>query len=55
MKNVNGAKSMKVTSKPDRANDLEAARKQVDARKIENITSLGNSNGSTGGNITGGK
>ena len=56
MKNANGSKSMEVTSKPNAENDLEAARQKVEARKIENVNSLGVNNGSKGGNIAvGGK
>jgi len=47
----NGSESMKSDNKPDTVNNLVAVRKQVAQRKAENINSLGNSNGSTGGNI----
>ena len=56
MKISNGSKEMTPSNRPDKANDLEAARKKIELRKAENINSLGNKNGSIGGNIAvGGK
>lgn len=49
---TNGAKSMTPSNRPDKANDLNAARQEIDQRKQVNLASLGHSNGSTGGNIT---
>lgn len=47
----NGSKDMTPSNQPDKANDLDAARKDIEQRKSENRASLGNTNGSTGGNI----
>ncbi|PKN12738.1 MAG: hypothetical protein CVU69_05085 [Deltaproteobacteria bacterium HGW-Deltaproteobacteria-4] len=49
---TNGAQSMTPSNQPDKANDLTGARKEIEKRKKDNVASLGNSNGSTGGNIT---
>lgn len=43
---------MTPSNQPDKANDLTGARKEIEKRKKDNVASLGNSNGSTGGNIT---
>lgn len=49
---VNGAKDLTSSTPPDKANDLAAVRKENAARKEANLTTLGKTNGSIGGNIS---
>jgi len=52
MNSSNWVRGMTPSNQPDKANDLATARQGIEQRKTENRASLGNSNGSTGGNIT---